>query len=88
VRLPEVPPYTATFTLTAAGGPVTYSISVPSGEQPYLTITPDAGTLQAGQQQVITVTVSSTASPRPPYYNTATVNPGDVLVTIYYPPSG
>lgn len=88
VRLPELPPYTASFTLTATGGPVTYSISVPASEQPYLTLAPASGTLQAGQQVVITVTVSSTASPKPPYYNTATVNPGNILVTIYYTPSG
>lgn len=96
VRVPEgnpspyVPPFTATFTLTAAGGPVTYSISVPSSEQAYLTLGPDRGTLQAGQQQTVTVTVTPAPSPAPapPYNNTVTVNPGSVLVTVRYAPSG
>jgi RNA polymerase sigma factor (sigma-70 family) len=87
---PYLPPFTGTFTLTAVGGPVTYSISVPSSEQAYLTLTPSHGTLQAGQQQTVTVTVlpAPSPAPRPPYVNTVTVNPGSVLVTIHYLPSG
>ncbi len=87
---PYVPPFTGTFTLTALGGPVTYSISVPSSEQPYLTLTPSHGTLQAGQQQTVTVTVlpAPSPAPRPPYVNTIAVNPGGILVTIHYLPSG
>jgi RNA polymerase sigma factor (sigma-70 family) len=87
---PYLPPFTATFTLTAQGGPVTYSLTVPSSEQPYLTLTPDSGTLPAGQQQVVTVTVTPAPSPAPMprYLNTVTVNPGGVLLTIYYTPSG
>jgi len=88
VKTPQVPPYTAQLTITAVGGPVVYSIAVPASEQAYLTITPADRTLSAGQQQVITITVSSTASPKPPYYNTATVNPGAEVITIYYTPSG
>jgi RNA polymerase sigma factor (sigma-70 family) len=88
IKTPQVPPYTAQLTMTAVGGPVAYSIAVPASEQSYLTITPADGTLSAGQQQVITVTISSTATPKPPYYNTATVNPGAELITIYYTPSG
>jgi RNA polymerase sigma factor (sigma-70 family) len=82
--------YTGTFTLKAAGGTVTYSISVPAAEKGYLTLTPATGTLKAGQQQVIAVkiTVPVSPSPKPPYVNTATVNPGAIVVTIYYPPSG
>jgi RNA polymerase sigma factor (sigma-70 family) len=90
IRLPQTGPYTGTFILTAAGGPVTYSISVPASEQPYLTITPPSGTLTAGQQQVVTVTVVPAPSPAPAplYYNTVTVNPDNIVVTIYYTPSG
>jgi RNA polymerase sigma factor (sigma-70 family) len=90
VPSPYLPPFTATFTLTAQNGPVTYSITVPSDEQPYLTLTPDSGTLQAGQQQVVTVTAAPLPSPAPMprYLNTVTVNPGGVVVTIYYTPSG
>ena len=76
VRLPELPPYTATFTLTAVGGPVTYSISPPSSD---VTLTPATGTIKAGQQQVITVTADSAAG----YYYTATISPGSITVTIY-----
>jgi RNA polymerase sigma factor (sigma-70 family) len=87
---PYEPPFTATFTLTAQGGPVTFAIAVPASEQPYMTLTPDNGTLQAGQQQVVTVTVTPAPSPapRPLYDNTVTVNPGGIVVTIYYTPSG
>jgi RNA polymerase sigma factor (sigma-70 family) len=84
------PPFTATLTLTAQGGPVSFAIAVPSSEQPYLTLTPDSGTLQAGQQQVVTVTVTPAPSPAPApvYYDTVTVNPGNIGVTIYYTPAG
>ena len=67
-----------TFTVTAAGGPVTYSLSVPAG----LNLTPLTGTLSAGQQQVITVTASATAGLEP----TVTVNPGGYQVTVYNTP--
>ena len=90
VPSPYEPPFTATFTLTAQNGPVTFAIVVPSSEQPYLTLTPDSGTLQAGQQQLVTVTVAPSPSPAPApvYYNTVTVNPGSIVVTIYYTPAG
>jgi hypothetical protein len=90
VPSPYVPPFTSSFTLTAQGGPVAYSMTVPSSEQPYLTLTPDSGTLQAGQQQVVTVTVTpaSSPAPMPRYLNTVTVNPGSISLTIYYTPSG
>jgi hypothetical protein len=67
-----------TFTVTAEGGPVTYSLSVPSG----LTVSPVTRTLNPGQPQVITVTASATAGLEP----TVTVNPGDISVTIYNTP--
>lgn len=75
-------PYTATFTLTAIGGPVTYSISLPPSAQPYLTITPVTGTLKAGQEQVITVTASASAG----LEYVVTVNPGGYMVLIYNSP--
>jgi hypothetical protein len=55
---------------------VTYSISAPSSD---VTLTPQTGTISAGQQQVITVTADSVAG----YYNTATINPGNITLTIY-----
>ena len=67
-----------TFTVTAEGGPVTYSLTVPPG----LTVSPLTGTLTAGQQQVITVTASTTAGLEP----AVTVKPGDYQVTVYNTP--
>jgi hypothetical protein len=82
-------PYTGSFTLTAVGGPVAYSISVPVSEQSYLSLTPLTGTLDAGATSVVTATVvPSPGGPSPAYYNTVTVDPGAVTVAIYYPPSG
>ena len=75
-------PYTATFTLRAIGGLVTYSISIPSGAQPYLAVAPATGTLKAGQEQVITVTASAAAG----LEYLITVNPGGYMVLIYNTP--
>jgi len=88
IKLPSVAPFTGTVTLTAVGGPVMYSIVIPSTEQPYLTLTPASGTLKPGQHQIITITVTPTVSPKPLFSNTATVNPGATVITIQYPPSG
>jgi RNA polymerase sigma factor (sigma-70 family) len=82
-------PYTGTFTLTAQGGSVTYSISVPSTEQAYLSLSPLTGTLQAGTSQVITATLTPNPNgPRPLFSNAVTVEPGGITVTVDYPPSG
>jgi hypothetical protein len=78
-------PYTGTFTVTASGGQVSYSIAVPTSEQAYFSLSPLRGTLQAGASQVITVIVNG----RPPYFsNPVTVAPGGIVVTLDYPPSG
>ncbi len=76
---------TATFTLTASGGPVTYSITDAAGA--YLTVSPASGTLAAGQTVTITVAANPN-SPPPTFVNTLTVNPGGISVTVYYEPSG
>jgi len=81
-------PYAGTFTVTAENGPVSYSISVP-GTDLYLTITPAAGSLAAGQSQVITATLVPNPNGAPPLFdNPVTVNPGGIAVTLEYPPSG
>jgi RNA polymerase sigma factor (sigma-70 family) len=92
VRLTQLPvggPYTGTFTITAEGGPVSYSISVSSAELAYLRLSPVAGTLKAGQVEVITATVTPNpnGSP-PPFSNPVTVEPGAITVVVEYPPSG
>jgi hypothetical protein len=84
VNLPSPSPVFATFTLTAQGGPVTFSIAAPG--EPSLTITPTTGTLQAGQQVQVTVSVSASANPQP-HFPTVEVEPGNIVVTIYYRPT-
>ncbi len=78
--------YTGSFTLTAAGGPVKFSITdaVPASE---LSISPASGSLAAGQH--VTVTLSAPAKGGPPHYDTPlTVAPGGLAVGVLYPPSG
>jgi len=74
-------PDAATIVLTAVGGPVTYSISAPG--EPYLQITPTSGQLQPGHQVSVSVSVSGGATPNFP---TLTIEPGNIVVTIYYKP--
>ncbi len=78
--------YTGSFTLTATGGPVTFSItdSLTAAE---LSISPAAGKLTAGQ--IVTVTLSAPATGGPPAFETPiTVDPGPISITVEYPPSG
>jgi RNA polymerase sigma factor (sigma-70 family) len=81
VTLASPSPDAAVIVLTAVGGPVTYSISAPS--EPYLQITPASGQLQPGQQVQVSVSVSAGATPNFP---TITIEPGNIVVTIYYKP--
>jgi RNA polymerase sigma factor (sigma-70 family) len=83
---PTTGTYSGTFTLTASGGPVSYSISVPSSANGGLTVSPSSGTLKAGQ--TVTVTVSQAGNGPPNFTTTLTVNPGGIQVTVEYPPSG
>jgi RNA polymerase sigma factor (sigma-70 family) len=84
VRLPDAGS-SATFTLTAAGGPVTYSVTDPAGS--YLVVSPASGTLAAGQTVTITVQANPN-NPPPSFANDLTVSPGGISVTVYYEPSG
>jgi len=63
-----------TFTLTARGGPVSYTISAAAG----LTVSPASGSLAAGASATITVTSSSLIS----LDEQLTVNPGGYPVTV------
>jgi hypothetical protein len=65
---------TGTFTLTAKGGPVSYTISAVSG----LTISPASGSLASGASATITVTSASLIS----LDDQLTVNPGGYTVTV------
>jgi RNA polymerase sigma factor (sigma-70 family) len=63
-----------TFTLTASGGPVDYSISAASG----LSVSPASGSLANGASATITVTSSSLVT----LDEQLTVNPGGYVVTV------
>jgi RNA polymerase sigma factor (sigma-70 family) len=63
-----------TFTLTASGGPVDYSISAASG----LSVSPASGSLSDGASATITVTSSSLVT----LDEKLTVNPGGYVVTV------
>jgi RNA polymerase sigma factor (sigma-70 family) len=92
VRLTETPlggPYAGMFTVTAEDGPVTYSIALSAAEQAYLTLSPLTGTLKAGQEQVITASLTPDPNGAPPQFrNPVTVGPGGITVVLEYPPSG
>jgi RNA polymerase sigma factor (sigma-70 family) len=78
-------PYTGTFTITAEGGSVSYSITDPAlpGD---LSISPLSGTLSAGQSATIVVTVASSAGLA--YETDLGVDPGGLAVAVDYPPAG
>jgi RNA polymerase sigma factor (sigma-70 family) len=81
IRLPELGS-SATFTLTADGGPVSFSITGPTG----LSISPASGDLAAGQ--TVTVTVTAVGNGPPAFVNELAVNPGGESVEVEYPPKG
>jgi len=66
------------LTLTASGGPVSWSISEPASLLGELIVTPVSGTLSAGGSVTVTITVSGLAS----LDTRLTVQPGDHGVTV------
>jgi RNA polymerase sigma factor (sigma-70 family) len=81
IRIPELGD-SATFTLTANGGPVSFAITGPTG----LTISPATGDLTAGE--TVTVTVTAVGNGPPAFINDLTVDPGGLSVQVDYPPKG
>ena len=81
IRLPDLGS-SQTFTLTANGGPVSFSITGPTG----LTISPASGDLTAGE--TVTVTVTAVGNGPPDFINDLTVDPGGLTVQVDYPPKG
>lgn len=71
-------PFAATFTLTASGGPVTWSVSVPSAAAGQLAVSPSSGTLGPGQSATISVTVQNMNN----FRTTLTISPGGHKVTV------
>jgi RNA polymerase sigma factor (sigma-70 family) len=66
------------LTVTASGGPVTWSITESSSLIGRLTVSPSSGTLAAGQSATVALSVSGLAS----LDSQLTVNPGGIAVTI------
>jgi hypothetical protein len=67
-----------TFTLTAHGGPVSWSISAPSQLLSDVSLSQSSGTLQAGQSVTIRVSVVGVAALDEPL----TISPGGQTVTV------
>ncbi len=67
-----------TLTLTANGGPVTWSIPEPASLLGLLTVTPSSGTLAAGQSVTVHLSVSLLSA----LTTTLTVTPGDEVVNL------
>jgi hypothetical protein len=61
--LDVTPPGTGTITLTASGGPVSWSVSEPPGLEKKVAVAPMSGTLAAGQTATLTVTASGPGQP-------------------------
>jgi RNA polymerase sigma factor (sigma-70 family) len=76
-------PYTGSFTITAEGGSVSYSITdpAPTGD---LLLSQSSGTLAAGQTVTITVSVASSAGLA--QETDLTVAPGPLTIQVIYPP--
>ncbi len=67
-----------TLTLTANGGPVSWSIAQPTSLLGLLTVTPSSGTLAAGQSVTVHLSVSLLSA----LTTTLTVSPGNQIVTL------
>jgi RNA polymerase sigma factor (sigma-70 family) len=72
-----VPPGGTTISLTAQGGPVTWSSTVSSGSGT-AQLSPSGGTINAGATATVTVTASVSAAGRQ-----VTINPGGTAFTIF-----
>jgi RNA polymerase sigma factor (sigma-70 family) len=73
-----VPPGDTTISVTAQGGPVTWSSTVSSGLGA-VHLSPSGGTINAGATVTVTVSASSSASGRQ-----VTINPGGTVFTIFF----
>jgi len=67
----------ASFTITANGGPVTWSISIPPSLIGAISVSQASGTLQAGQSAAIAISTTLTS-----IESQLTVNPGNEQVAI------
>jgi RNA polymerase sigma factor (sigma-70 family) len=67
-----------TLTLTANGGPVSWTITQPTSRLGLLTVTPSSGTLAAGQSVTVQLSVSLLAA----ITTTLTISPGNQVVSL------
>jgi RNA polymerase sigma factor (sigma-70 family) len=72
------PPVSGSLTLTAGGGPVSWSVSVPTSLLGKLTVSPASGTLSPGGSATVTISVTGLAS----LDSSLTVQPGAQVVTV------
>ena len=73
----EIPQGGVSITLTAAGGPVNWSIAVSGGRSQHVHVNPSSGTLAGGASVSVTVTIDHTATGA-----SLTVSPGGTMFTI------
>jgi RNA polymerase sigma factor (sigma-70 family) len=73
-----VAPFASTITLTARGGPVTWSVSVPSAAAGQLSVSQSSGTLSSGQSVTISVSAQNANS----FRTTLTFSPGGHQVAV------
>ncbi len=77
-RILITPALGGSLTLTASGGPVTWSITESSSLLGNVTVSPSSGTLASGQSVTVSLSVSSPVS----VHSQLTVNPGGITVTV------
>jgi RNA polymerase sigma factor (sigma-70 family) len=75
--------YSGSFTITASGGPVDYSVSNPAPGN--LSVSPSGGSLAEGEQVTVSVSVLSDAGLA--FDTPLTVEPGGMTVDVQYPPA-
>ena len=77
-RILLTPGLGGSLTLTASGGPVTWSIAESSSLLGHVTVSPSAGTLASGQSVTVSLIVTSPVS----VHSQLIVNPGGITVTV------
>jgi len=77
-RILLTPGLGGSLTLTASGGPVTWSIAESSSLLGHVTVSPSAGTLASGQSVTVSLIVTSPVS----VHSQLIVNPGGIAVTV------
>jgi RNA polymerase sigma factor (sigma-70 family) len=73
-----VAPFASRVTITAQGGPVNWSVSVPSAAAGQIGVSPSSGTLSAGQSATISVSAENANS----FKTTLTISPGGHQVSV------